>query len=145
EAGGGVDTLTFSPTTTRPVSIDLSNAGPQVVNDGLTLNLSSGSTIESVIGGSLNDTLTGNTLVNVLVGGSGNDTLTGGAGNDSYSFDMDLELGNDTIIDQSGIDTLDFSQTTTVSVTVDLSIATPQIVNAGLTLTLSAINSIENA
>jgi Ca2+-binding RTX toxin-like protein len=146
EAGGGVDTLTFSPTTTRAVSVDLSNAGPQVVNAGLTLNLSSGSTLESVIGGSLDDTLTGNTLGNVLIGGPGNDLLTGGAGNDVYSFDTDLTLGSDTIIESGGgIDTLNFSQTTTTGVVVDLSTTTSQVVNAGLTLTLSAGNALENA
>jgi Ca2+-binding RTX toxin-like protein len=82
ESGGGVDRLDFSTTTTRAVSIDLSDAAAQVVNAELTLTLSAGNTIENVTGGALNDTLTGNSLNNVLNGGAGNDTLIGGAGND---------------------------------------------------------------
>jgi Ca2+-binding RTX toxin-like protein len=59
EAGGGIDTLDFGLTTTRAVAINLSNAVAQVVNAGLTLMLSSATTLENVIGGSLADTLTG--------------------------------------------------------------------------------------
>src|SRR5262249_54997440 len=82
ESGGGFDALDFSATTTRAVTIDLSNAAAQVVNAGLTLTLSAGNTIENVTGGALGDTLTGNALNNALTGGAGNDTLIGGAGND---------------------------------------------------------------
>jgi Ca2+-binding RTX toxin-like protein len=81
-SGRGVDTLDFSATTTRAVSIDLSNAAAPVVNAGLTLTLSAGNTVENVIGGALGDTLTGNALNNSLSGGAGNDTLDGGAGTD---------------------------------------------------------------
>ena len=145
ESGGGTDTLDFSGTTTRNVVINLSTPTAQVVNAGLTLNLSSASTIENVIGGDLNDTLTGNTLGNTLTGGAGNDKLTGGAGNDTYLFDTDLTLGSDTIVESGGgIDTLNFSGTTTRAVIVDLSNAAAQVVNAGLTLTLSAGNTMEN-
>ena len=145
ETGSGIDTLDFSATSTRGVAIDLSNAAAQVVNAGLTLTLSSGSTIENVIGGDLNDTITGNSLSNTLTGGGGNDTLTGGAGNDTYVFDTNLSLGSDTINEAGGgIDTLDFSLTTTRNVAIDLSNAAAQVVNAGLTLTLSASNTIEN-
>jgi Ca2+-binding RTX toxin-like protein len=72
--------------------------------------------------------------------------LTGGSGDDIYAFDTDDALGSDTIIETGGgIDRLDFSTTSTRSIVVDLSLATPQVVNAGLTLTLSTGNSIENA
>ena len=109
----------------------------QQVNLGLTLTLSSGDAIENVIGGALNDTLTGNSLNNVL---------TGGAGNDTYVFNTDLALGSDTINEAGGgIDTLDFSATTTRAVAVDLSNAAAQVVNAGLTLTLSSGTTMENA
>jgi Ca2+-binding RTX toxin-like protein len=145
EAGGGIDRLDFSATTTRAVSIDLGNAAAQVVNAGLTLTLSAGDTIENVTGGALGDTLTGNSLNNVIEGGGGNDVLTGGAGNDTYRFDTDNALGSDTINESGGgVDTLDFSATTTRTVSIDLSKATAQVVNAGLTLTLSAGNTIEN-
>jgi hypothetical protein len=86
ESGGGIDTLDFSSTTTRAVSINLGNAAPQVINEGLTLTLSAGNTIENVIGGALNDALTGNALNNVLTGFAGNDTVTGGAGNDTFQW-----------------------------------------------------------
>ena len=140
----------FSATTTKSVTVDLSNAAAQVVTpSNLTLTLSAGNTIENVIGGSQADVLMGNALNNALTGGGGNDTLTGGIGNDSltggtgndaYLFDADLALGSDTINEAGGgTDTLDFSATTTKSVTVDLSNAAAQVVTpSNLTLTLSA-------
>lgn len=145
EAGGGVDSLSFSSTSTRSVSIDLSVATVQTVNAGLELNLTSGGTIENVVGGLLSDTLTGNSLNNSLTGGGGDDVLKGGSGNDSYAFDTDFALGSDTIIESGGgVDTLDFSLTTTQRIELDLSLAAPQVINSGLTLALSAINTIEN-
>ncbi|MEK6258841.1 MAG: M10 family metallopeptidase C-terminal domain-containing protein [Planctomycetota bacterium] len=145
DAGGGIDTVDFSGTTSRVVAVDLSNAAAQVVNAGLTLTLSAGNTIENANGGALNDTLTGNVLDNALAGGGGDDTLIGGAGNDTYVFDTDVALGSDTINESGGgTDTLNFSGTTTQNVAVNLSTAAAQVVNAGLTLTLSADNTIEN-
>ena len=92
ESGGGIDTLDFSSTTTRAVSINLGNPAAQVVNAGLTLTLSAGNTIENVIGGALinptgsqMDQLFGNGLNNVIVGGDGNDFIDGGAGNDTLA------------------------------------------------------------
>ena len=81
----------------------------------------------------------------IITGGSGNDTLTGGAGNDTFRFDTDNALGSDTINESGGgVDTLDFSATTTRAVSINLGNAAAQVVNAGLTLTLSAGNTIEN-
>jgi Ca2+-binding RTX toxin-like protein len=105
---------------------------------------------DSLVAGGGNDLLIGDDPVtgtdgnDTLVAGPGNDTLIGGIGNDTYIFDADAPLGND-IIDESGggIDTLDFSATTT-AITINLGIATAQTVNANLTLTLSAANTIEN-
>ena len=75
-----------------------------------------------MIGGSQADTLTGNTLSNTLTGGPGSDTLVGGAGNDTHLFDADIALGSDTINESGGgIDTLDFSATTTRGVAINLS------------------------
>ena len=85
EAGGGVDTLNFSDTTTRSVAVNLGLAASQVVNAGLSLTLGSATTFENVIGGNLADTLTGNTLANNLNGGGGNDTINGGGGNDTLT------------------------------------------------------------
>jgi hypothetical protein len=54
-------------------------------------------------------------------------------------------VGSDTIIESGvGVDTLDFSATTTRGVALDLGSTAAQVVNAGLTLTLSAGNTIEN-
>jgi Ca2+-binding RTX toxin-like protein len=145
EAGGGIDTLDFSSTTTRSVAVDLSNGAAQVVNAGLTLALGLGNTVENVIGGSLADTLTGNALANTFTGGAGNDTMTGAAGNDTYLFDTDLALGSDTLNESGGgIDTLDFSATTTRSVAISLANAGAQAVNPGLTLTLGVGTPVEN-
>lgn len=145
ESGGGNDTLDFSETTTRSVTVNLSTAVSQTVNSGLQLILGSGAAIENVIGGGLGDTLTGNALANRLAGNGGSDLLTGAAGNDIYLFDADAASGTDTISDVSGVDLLDFSQTTTQAVEVDLSLTAAQVVTPGLlSLVLSAANSIEN-
>jgi Ca2+-binding RTX toxin-like protein len=85
EAGGGIDTLDFSATTSRSIALRLDLATSQVVNPNLSLSLGSGIVFENVIGGGLADTLTGNALANRLDGGGGNDTLNGGAGNDALT------------------------------------------------------------
>jgi Ca2+-binding RTX toxin-like protein len=143
----GIDTLDFSATTGQAIALNLGLITAQVVNPNLTLTLTSASAIENVTGGSLADTLTGNTLANTFIGGSGNDTLTGGAGNDVYQFDVDDNLGADTLNETGGgLDTLDFSPTTGIGVTVDLSLATVQTVAAGrLTLVLGSATTFENA
>src|SRR5262249_59506074 len=70
---------------------------------------------------------------------------TGGAGDHALGFGGDNALGSDTINESGGgIDLLDFSATTTRGVTVNLGNPAAQVVNAGLTLTLSAGNTIEN-
>src|SRR5262249_26965769 len=141
----GIDTLDFSATTTRAVNINLGNAAAQVVNAGLTLTLSAGNTIENVTGGALGDTLTGNALNNLIECGSGNDPVAVGDGIDTFRLATHNALGSPyTTLFRSGIDTLDFSATTTRAVSIDLSNAAAQVVNAGLTLTLSAGNTIEN-
>src|SRR6185436_17030306 len=122
---GGTDTLDFFPTMTQSVTVNLMSldtSTPQTINVNLTLTLLGGATMENVIGGALNDTITGNALYNRLAGGLGDDT---------YVFDTDLVLGNDTIYEApgaaGGIDTLDFSPTTSKSVTVNLADGSPQI------------------
>ena len=162
ESGGGIDTLDFSPTTTRAVTVNLGSSLAQVVNAGLTLTLlqttrsrtssaapratrSPAIVLNNVLnGGGGDDMIDGSGGNNTLVGGPGNDTLIGGPGNDTYRFDTDSFLGSDTINESGGVDTLDFSATTTRAVTVNLSNTATQVVNAGLTLTLSAGDTIEN-
>jgi Ca2+-binding RTX toxin-like protein len=114
----------------------MANAVGQGINANQMLTLSAGNTIDNVIGSAMNDSITGNAL---------NNTLTGGTGADLYAFDTDTSLGSDTINDVGGTDSLYFGATTTLGVTVDLSAAAAQVVNANLTLTLSAGNSIEIA
>ncbi|MFN0053427.1 MAG: hypothetical protein ACKV0T_14685 [Planctomycetales bacterium] len=174
--GGGTDLLDFTQATTVGVTVDLSKTGSQVVvNGNLTLTLSAGDVFENATGGSLNDLLTGNSLNNVLNGGDGNDTLygmagddmlnggngndtlyagggndiqAGGAGNDTYRFNVNNAIGSDTVIEAvgGGTDLLDFTQATSVGVTVDLSKTGSQVVvNNNLTLTLSAADVFENA
>jgi Ca2+-binding RTX toxin-like protein len=136
-ANANIDTLDFSGTTTQGVAVDLSSTAAQTVNSNLTLTLSSGTGIENVLGGALADTLAGNSRANVL---------TGGAGNDTYVFDTDSALGSDTVVeaDNTGVDTLDFSGTTTKNVAVNLASTAAQTVNSNLTLTLSSATGIEN-
>ncbi len=102
EAGGGVDTLNFSSTARRSVTIDLGNAAAQVINVGLRLILGSAFTFEEVIGGRLGDTITGNTLNNMLLGGAGNDTIRGNTGRDVLIGGT----GADNIFGDSGDDLL---------------------------------------
>ena len=163
---GGEDTLDFSGTTTLSITLNLSTAAAaQVVNVNLTLNLLDAvPSIENVIGGGLADNITGNDLGNriegragidtilggngadVLVGGDGNDVLTGGAENDRYEFDADTALGSDQIADTGGIDTLDFSLTTTRTIQINLgNTAGPQVVNPNLSVHITPAALIEGA
>src|SRR5262245_2244597 len=58
----------------------------------------------------------------IITSGCFNDTLIGGAGNDIFRLDTDAVLGSDTIDESGGgIDTLDFSTTTTRAVNINLS------------------------
>ena len=145
ETGGGMDTLDFSPTTTRTIVVDLAKSATQVINAGLTISMSSNTMMENVIGGNLADKITGNSLRNVLSGKGGNDTLIGGLGNDTYLFDADTALGLDTVNEavNGGLDTLNFSATTTRAVAVNLGLTNIQVVNAGLSLKLLSDTAIE--
>jgi len=134
--------------------LNLGATSIQPVHLNRTLRLNSPMTFENIIGGTGADTLIGNGLSNTLTGGpgddtlngaSGNDLLVGGPNNDTYVFETNLSLGSDTINESGGgIDTLNFSSTTTRAVTVDLGNAGTQVVNAGLTLTLSSGQTVEN-
>jgi Ca2+-binding RTX toxin-like protein len=80
---------------------------------------------------------------NVINGGAGNDTLNGGIGNDTYIIDADVDLGNDTIYEYSGTDTIDFSTTTTKAININLNTTTLQAVATGVHLVIPVV-SIEN-
>lgn len=61
---------------------------------------------DTLYGGAGNDTLYGGDGDDVLDGGTGNDILYGGKGNDTYVFSKGY--GNNTIIDDDGLNTLRF-------------------------------------
>lgn len=75
-----------------------------------------------------------------LTSSAGNDLMVGGTGDDSYLFDADGQLGNDTIADYSGADLLDFSSTTTQPIVLNLGTTALQAINSFSRLTL--VNSI---
>jgi hypothetical protein len=140
----GAITIQGGPATVANTRAIVMSGGPG--NDKLSLNEANGALPRAVIAGDDgNDALTGGSADDTLEGGGGNDLLNGGAGNDTYLFDTDNALGTDTINESGGgIDTLDFSATNTRAVTINLANPAAQAVNAGLILTLSAGNTIEN-
>ncbi|RPI84932.1 MAG: hypothetical protein EHM42_07120, partial [Planctomycetaceae bacterium] len=95
-------------------------------------------------GGGGNDRLLSGAAADVLIGGAGDDTLNAGAGNDTYRFNSDDVLGSDTLTDAHGLDLLDFAPTRNASVSLDLSLTTPQVVNSHLTLQLQSASAFEN-
>jgi Ca2+-binding RTX toxin-like protein len=117
--------------------------------------------IENVYGGSLNDLILGNNLNNSLSGGTGQDTLNGGlgvdylnggVGNDSlvggdgsdvYVIDADVDLGTDTIVETvtGGVDIVDFRNTTTKAITLNLGVFTNQLVATGVNISLVSSSS----
>ena len=171
DSEGGTDTLDFSATSTLALQVDLNNGALQVINVNLSLDLNPityspaplANAFENLIGGAQADLLSGNALDNTIYGGDGADTILGGDGNDliageggndilaggngddTYLFDADLPLGTDMVFEfvGGGRDTLDFSATL-LDVAVNLADASPQVVNANLTLDLSAGNVIED-
>ena len=71
--------------------------------------------------------------------------LVGGAGNDTYQFDADNALGLislDEIL--GGKDTLDFSLTDTLGISINLALATTQVVNVNLSLILKSGGTFDN-
>jgi Ca2+-binding RTX toxin-like protein len=95
-------------------------------------------------GGAGNDTLSGGYGNNTFSGGAGNDDLYGWSGNDTYIFNAAIDTGVDKVDETygGGIDTLDFSTTTTQDINVNLSSTTLQTVAPGFQITL--LGSIEN-
>jgi hypothetical protein len=106
------------------------------------INASAGNDI--LIGGLGNDTLNGEAGNDTLNGGAGNDALNGGAGNDTYLFPA-ITQGNDTIADESGVDTISFAGTpATASIRFNLGLTTAQTVGGGTSIKLNAADAIEN-
>ena len=155
-AGTDAFVLTYSATN---VAIVMSINGGAPINQG-TFPLTSAVTLHHllandsvrVVGTSGNDVIV-RTITSLTVNGAGivldgpaSLTLAGAAGNDSYSFDADAVLGVVTLDEAvGGVDTIDFSTTTTLGVSLNLGLATMQVVNANLSLNLSSASTFENA
>jgi Ca2+-binding RTX toxin-like protein len=147
---GGVDTLLFNGSTATGITLDLGIGRRQSVHANLGLLLIRGHSIENVVGSSAADRITGNSLDNRIEGRGGDDVIEGGLGNDTYVFDADSALGSDTLTEnpiEGGADTIDFSATSSsigTSVTpFSTRVATPQVINASLTLTLTGGRGFE--
>jgi Ca2+-binding RTX toxin-like protein len=129
----------------------LAGIGRAILTGGPAANILDASSFTlgpvTLIGGDGDDFLYGGSGDDILIGGAGDDTLAGGPGDDTYLFNADTALGSDTIIEISGpaggFDTLDYSPTALLGVTVNLGSAAPQVVNANHTLTLSGPDVIE--
>ncbi len=83
----------------------------------------------------------------VTLTGPASRTLVGAAGNDVYQFDADSTLGAWTLDESGGgIDTVDFTPTTTVGLVLNLATAGTQSVHAtNLSLVLGSATTIDNA
>ena len=86
--GSTNNTLDFSSTVQKGITIDLSKAASQNLVAGLSLTLSSGDIISHYLGGAGNDTVTAN---------ANNDILTSGGGAVTFRINADIALGNDQI------------------------------------------------
>jgi Ca2+-binding RTX toxin-like protein len=157
----GDDAFVFtylSTSTSGNVSITRStNAGPIEdlgvfpMNVPLSLDGLSGTDSIRIVGTTLADTLSV-TASGLTINGASltlssfeSQSLEGTAGNDLYQFDADAPLGVYSLVESGvGADTIDFS-TTSLTVTLNLGVATTQIVNANLSLNLGAVNTFENA
>ena len=108
----------------------------------VAFNLTSGSATgnQTLTGGSGNDSFHAGSGTNILDGGAGTNSLFGGANNDTYVFTT--HAGNDTITDTSGVNTLDFSATSTGG-TMNLTSTASQSMG-GSTVTLTSGTQITN-
>jgi Ca2+-binding RTX toxin-like protein len=85
-AGSGRDTLDFARFD-FPIDVDLAMTTPQALGP-MTLTLTSGLSIENVVGTSFNDRILGNNLNNSLFGAGGRDVLDGRGGDDYLVADL---------------------------------------------------------
>jgi Ca2+-binding RTX toxin-like protein len=143
----GKDTLDFRFSTIA-IKLDLTSTTPTqslTTANNVLLTFIGVQGIENVYGGLGNDTITGNALNNVFIGGAGNDSITGGTGDDMYIIDADMD-GSDIIVETAtgGIDIVDFRNTTTKAITLDLASLANQNIATGVTLLMSS-GSIEHA
>lgn len=138
----GADTITFALFAAE-VTVDLSSTASQSIGGSTSVQFSSSTGVESIIGTVYGDAITGNARDNIIIGGGGNDTMAGGSGSDTYSFYSDPS-GADTITEaaNSDSDMLDFSGCD-VGVTIDISSTSSQSWGDG-SIVLSSSTGIEN-
>jgi Ca2+-binding RTX toxin-like protein len=99
-----VDKLDFGGFTGGGLNLDLSSTAQRVINSGdLTLQLSTSTGIENVVGTAFEDTIRGNSRDNELRGGDLKDKIFGGLGADTLIG----EGGDDELSGEGGLDTLD--------------------------------------
>jgi Ca2+-binding RTX toxin-like protein len=152
--------LTYSSTTTAgTVTVTVSTGGGPVFNLGtfpmnspLTINGLGGTDSVRIVGNNGADTFVVNSSNILTVNGASlnltsieSRTLAGRGGNDINRFDADAALGTWTLDEVGGTDTIDLSTTTTLAVTLNLGLATTQVVNANLSLILGSATQFENA
>ncbi len=160
-SGWGTDTLTdssgsdaidVSSSVSNNITVNLTSGAGHEFTDGTnTINWASnviehvalrGTGNDSVFGSSgANNILTGNGN-DTLDGGTGNDTLDGGAGDDVYLYST-VGFGNDSIIDLSGGDEIQF--TTSQNVTINLTSGTGNEVSDGTNTANWAGDAIDHA
>lgn len=154
DLSGDADTIDFSKTILSSVKLSLAETVAQTVNLNLSLQLTSASGIERLIGGAKADVLSGNNEANTIVGNGGGDTLCGGigsdilmggSGNDTYVFSVTATDEVDTLFENTkgGIDTLDFTAMTT-GVVANLGSALVQRVDLNQRIKLNSRLYFEN-
>ena len=158
--GADAFVLTYSSTTTSgTVAITVSTNGGPVTNVGtflmtvpIALDGLGGTDSVRIVGTSGADNMLV-TSTGLTVNGSSltltsieSRTMVGAAGDDSYRFDADKVLGTWTLSESGvGKDTIDVSPTTTLATTLNLGLATIQVVNANLSLILGSTSVFDDA
>ncbi len=131
----GLNVLDFSQLGSG-VTVNLGSSAAQQVSPGLSLTLQNPNAINGLIDSAWNDSITGNAANDRFFVGSGNDTFVGGGGNDTYFFNGS-HLGADKITETpTTTNALNFL-TFDGPISIDLTQAGQQQVNAGLQLTLT--------
>jgi Ca2+-binding RTX toxin-like protein len=168
---GSIDTMNFSGVQGGPgVTVDLNSTSPaELVRQGFSwwFDMSEPTYIRNIVGSSSSDTLTGNDYGNTIEGGGGSDTLSGGAGSGGFGSTDILNGGSGddryivnnrvnspyvsksvTLIDASGIDTIDLSSWTgSAGATLNLGTASQSLDGAAnlVRISFAVQDIIENA
>jgi Ca2+-binding RTX toxin-like protein len=128
------------------------NLGTFPINESVTVNGLAGEDsvkVRLINGSFLTDVSSSGILINgssLTLSNTESLLLKGGTGNDTYRFDADSPLGLITLDETAGgIDTLDFSPTTSHAISLNMSVPTKQVVNSNLSLNPKSASTFENA